>query len=148
MKIIPAFLLIVFALISKAQNKPSDSQAIEMLKRFYFAYNAAWSNSHTGVPFKKLELLQRRYCTKKMRKEVKEEGVDQDPLLGADNTYAEHLKTIKVTKDPVKSNVYTVSYINHTMGGDYKPADIGVVLHVTVVKEGKSFKIDAVDEQL
>jgi hypothetical protein len=130
---------------TRAQNNVGDNQVIQMLKEFYIAYNAAWSTAKGEIPIKKLRSLQRKYCTNKLINGIKEEDFDHDPLLGEDYEYVEHLKTVTVIKDRNKENTYIVSYIdNTTQGGN--PIDIKVVLHVTVVKEGGSFKIASVKE--
>ena len=145
-KLIFVLLFMASAVVAKAQNDAEEKQAVQMLKEFYIAYNAAWSTAHHGIPIKKLDSLQRKYCTKKMRDEVKEFGLDHDSVIGVDNLYAEHLKTVTVIKDSAKTNAYMVSYSYHTTFGS-QSTDTKVVLHVTFVKEGVNFKIDSVIEQ-
>jgi hypothetical protein len=129
---------------ARSQNDVADKQAVQMLKEFYTAYNTTWSTTKGYVLTKKLDSLQRKYCTKKLKNEVKEFGLDHDPLIGDDYTDAEHLKTLTVTKDSAKASAYIVSYIAHTLSASNKPIDEKVIIHVTVVKEGESFKIAAV----
>jgi hypothetical protein len=130
---------------ARAQNNVEDKQAIQMLKEFYIAYNAAWSAAKGEIPMKKLRSLQRKYCTSKLINAIKDEDFDHDPLLGEDYEYVEHLNTVTVIKDRNKGNTYIVSYIDHTTQGG-NPIDIKVVLHVILVKEGGSFKIASVKE--
>jgi hypothetical protein len=93
----------------------------------------------------KLEALQKKYCTEKLKKEIGGDELNQDPLIGGvDYTDVEHLKTLKITKDTTKVNAYVVFYITHTLTADYKPTDKKVVLHVTVVQEKGTFKIASV----
>jgi hypothetical protein len=147
-KLLFIFLFTASAIISKAQNNAGDKQAVQMLKEFYIAYNTAWSTTPVKdyrLLSKKLDSLQRKYCTIWLRKQLKElakgEGADHDLLTNDEYTNVEHLKTLKIIKDPSKANAYTVSYIDHTMSPAYKPIDKTVIIHVTVAKESGSFKI-------
>jgi len=149
MKKISLILLFVICVFSlKAQNNTSDPQVVQMLKEFYTAYNTAWASHLPATPLiKKLDSLQTKYCTIAARKELKKllkaSGLDHDALTNDEGTDVEHLKkTLKITKDPIKTNDYIVSYIDHTMTPAYKPIDKTVIIHVTVVKENGSFKID------
>ncbi|HWD88567.1 MAG TPA: hypothetical protein VG367_10605 [Mucilaginibacter sp.] len=133
----------------KAQNDSTDKQAMQMLTEFYTAYNTAWAvHSAPDVLIKRLDSLQSKYCTIKLRailkKEFKKNGLDHDLLLNDQGTDIEHLKTLTVTKDATKSNAYIVSYTVHTTRG-YKPIDIKVIIHVSVVKEHGKLKIASTD---
>ena len=143
-KILLAFLIITSVIASKAQDSSSGQQAVHMLKEFYTAYNTAWSTTKGYVLIKKLDSLQRKYCTKKLRNEVKEIGLDHDPLIGIDYTDVEHLKTLSITKDPGNANGYIVFYMAHTLSASNKPTDEKVVIHVIVVKEEGVAKIASV----
>jgi len=141
-RILFVFLFIASAVISKAQNNAPDGQAIHMLKEFYTAY--------CTIPFipkniHKIDSLQTRYCTIKLRKELKglykETGLGHDVLTNDEGTDLEHLKTLKIIKDTSKANAYIVSYIDHTLSAANKPIDKTVVIHVTVAKENGRFKI-------
>jgi hypothetical protein len=145
------FLFITSAIISKAQNSTSDQQVIQMLKEFYIAYNTAWATGKlsttkdAAILVKKLDSLQTKYCTIKLRKELKElykkERLDHDLLTNDEYTNVEHLKTLKITKDETKANAYIVSYVDHTMSPAYKPIDKTVIIHITVAKESGIYKI-------
>jgi hypothetical protein len=130
---------------SKAQNDSSDKQAVQMLKEFYTAYNTVCSTTKGRVQNRKLDSLQRKYCTKAAQKELKDfstgEAADHDPLINDEYTDVAHLKTLKIVKDLSKTNAYIVSYVDHTLSGAYKPIDKTVVIHVTVEKENGVFKI-------
>ena len=139
-----SIILLTNANCASSQNFTPDKQAIKMLKEFYTAYNTAWSTTKGHELAKKLDSLQLKYCTKKLIRQVKEAGLDQDPLIGIDYTDVEHLKTLTITNDSTKINTYVVSYIAHTLSASNKPIDEKVVIHATVIKEGKSFKIDTV----
>jgi hypothetical protein len=145
MKNIFLFLLFISgAITTKAQNA-SDKQAMQMLKEFYVAYNTVWSTDKYPRLQKKLDSLQRKYCTIWLRKQLKElskgEGADHDLLINDEFTDVPHLKTLKIIKDVSKPNAYIVSYVDHTMSPAYKPIDKTVIIHVTVAKENGSYKI-------
>jgi len=129
---------------TQAQNVVDDKQAVQMLKEFYTSYNTAWSTTKGFVLTKKLDSLQLKYCTKKLRREVKESGLDQDPLIGIDYTDVGHLKTLTITRDAAKKNSYVVCYIAHTLSAANKPIDERVIIHVTVIKERGKLKIESV----
>lgn len=131
-----------------AQNDIADNQAIQMLKEFYTSYNIAWSiHAAPDVLVKRLDSLQKKYCTIKLRNELKEEfkqdGLDHDLLINDEYTDIEHLKTLTITKDKTKVNAYVVSYVVHTTRA-YKPVDQKVIIHLTIAKEGDGFKIASV----
>jgi hypothetical protein len=150
-KIILVFLFVTGALVSEAQNISSDEPAVEMLKAFYTAYNTAWATAtlkteqDARVLIKKLDSLQTKYCTIKLRRELKElfkkEGLDHDLLINDEGTDIPHLKTLKIVKDESKADAYTVSYVDHTLSPSNKPIDKTVIIHVAVAKENGSYKI-------
>lgn len=142
------FLILFFlsrAFITNAQNLTTDKVAVQMLKEFYTAYNTVWSTAKYPRLQKKLDSLQRQYCTLWLRKQLKElakgEGADHDLLTNDEYTDVAHLKTLKIVKDTTKPNYYIVSYVDHTMSPAYKPIDKTVVIHVRVAKENGSWKI-------
>jgi len=120
-----------------------------MLTIFYTAHNSAWINTEDNfVLVKKLDSLQKKYCSLRFQKVIKKEfklgGLDHDLLTNDEGADANFFKTLKVEKDKVNQNVYSVSYTYHTKDPSYRPIDKKVILHVTVVKEGDSYKIDSV----
>jgi len=148
-KLIFIFLFISSAFASKAQNDVAGTQAVQMLKEFYIAYNTAWSTTHNGyVLIKKLDSLQEKYCTLSLRKELKKEfkrvGLDHDELINDEFTDVAHLNTLRVTIDKNKPNNYIVYYTVFDKDASNKPIQIKIVIQVTVVKERGSFKIASV----
>ncbi len=156
MKTITYFFLTVLIIFSNigcahAQTSIEDKQAMQMLKEFYIAHNIAWSVARTTGPYvliKKLDSLQKKYCSVRMRKELKEEqkknGLDYDLLTNDEHADVKHLKTLTITKDATKTNGYTVSYIASNTDPTGKPIDEKAVIHVTVVKENEGLKIASV----
>ena len=143
-KIILVLLFAQYYFISNAQVVPNDKRAIEMLKKFYTAYNTVYSTDKYPLLQKRLDSLQKQYCTIWLRKQLKElakgEGLDHDLLVNDECTDVAHLKTLKVVQD-AKPNTYIVSYVDHTFSPAYKPIDKTVFIHVTVEKENELYKI-------
>lgn len=122
-------ILISFSSFCQAQNKaPNDSAAI-MLKQFYTSYISTEEESQ-------LTLIKKQYCTKKILNRIaKDEELDADPFLQAQDTDIDWLRTLVINKDTQKPNVYTVSYIsNYTKKR--------IINKLLVVKVGQAYKID------
>jgi len=113
MKFIFTLLLVATAITSKAQNNSSD-QAITMLKKFYTAYMSEFSSSHDlRVSEHNLLSLRQKYCTSTCLKQYQKlvEETDSDPLIKAQDSDKDLLKTLKIKRNLNKPNLYTVSYI-------------------------------------
>ncbi|MGC9342619.1 MAG: hypothetical protein ACP5E3_07970 [Bacteroidales bacterium] len=152
MKNILHLFIITILLISNincAQSQNKNEQVIEMLKEFYTAYNKAWENIDDPLTLKNtLVSLQQKYCSEKLQNKLKDfykmYGLDHDLLLddvGTDTITLQ--KTLSVTKDLEKDNSYVVSYIANIEDPD-KTLKKKVTIHLTVVNEKDSFKIDQV----
>jgi hypothetical protein len=131
---------------ARAQN---DKQAVQMLKEFYNAHNTVWSTTKDNyILIRKLDSLQRKYCTMSLRRELKKEfqanGLDHDILTNDYDINIEALKTMSISKDPTKPKGYIVSWTISTLNPSYKPIKKKVFVHVTVVKENNSSKINSV----
>jgi hypothetical protein len=100
-----------------------------MLKQFYTSYISADEESQ-------LTLIKKQYCTKKILNRIaKDEELDADPFLQAQDTDIDWLRTLVINKDTQKPNVYTVSYIsNYTKKR--------IINKLLVVKVGPAYKID------
>jgi hypothetical protein len=151
-KLLFFILLIAIAFVSKAQNNASDKQAIQMLKEFYTAHCKIWTVKPPLPPETfnvKLDSLQKKYCTQKIRKEAKKglDDVGYDLLTGDWGIDIESLKTMTVVKDSTKGNTYIVSY---TVVGypqsPTKPVKEHVILHVTLIKENGELKIASIKD--
>ena len=143
-------IIIIFLFIcgcAKAQNNASEKQTESMLLEFYTKHFQIWTNTPATVPanmlYEKLDSLMQKYCTLKLRNNAKKAfkyvGADfvTNELMGNLN---ENLKIEKATKE----NEYIVSFVathSDAPGGAIKKQ---AILHVTVVKEGESYKIDSV----
>ena len=130
---------------TQTQNNISDKQEVQMLKDFYTAYSSVM---FTVKDIHKIESLQKKYCTIRLRRELRKEievaGLDHDLLTNDYGINVKALNTMSVTKDSVKINSFIVSYVLPTLSASYKLIEAKVVIHVIVVKEEGSFKIDSV----
>ncbi|MCF6404249.1 YbjP/YqhG family protein [Chitinophaga filiformis] len=122
-------ILICLSSFCQAQNKAPNDSAATMLKQFYTSYISADEESQ-------LTSIKKQYCTKKILNRIaKDEELDADPFLQAQDTDMDWLKTLVISKDAQKPNVYSVSYINNY---DKKR----IVNKLVVVKVGQTYKID------
>ncbi|WP_188133930.1 DUF3828 domain-containing protein [Chitinophaga sp. CF418] len=126
-------ILIFFSSYCRGQNKTSNDSAATMLKQFYTSYITA---SVESLDEKKLTLIKKQYCTKKILNRIaKDEELDNDPFVNAQDTDIDWLRTLVINKDPKKPNVYIASYIsNYTKKR--------IINKLLVVKEGQTYKID------
>lgn len=122
-------MLIFFSSFCRAQNKVSNDSAATMLKQFYTSYITAEEESQ-------LTLIRKKYCTKKiLNKIAKDEELDADPFLQAQDTDSDWVRTLVINKDAQKPNVYIVSYIdNYTKKR--------IINKLVVIKQGQAYKID------
>ena len=131
-----------------SQNNASD-KCIIMLKEFYTTYCKIWNIRpipHPNDHYIKIDSLQEKYCTQRLRKEAKEWFFDGHDLLTNDwGIDIESLETMKIIQDSIEEKTYIVSYVvdSYPIAPD-KPIKKQVVLHVTVVKEGENYMIDSV----
>lgn len=138
-----------------AQSQNEEEQIKSMLKEFYMQYNAVWKSSPDYTPDEfeeKVFSLQKLYCSKKLNNELAklyETYKLEHDLLTNDfgGTDEETLKsTLSVVKDDSSANTYVVSYTVH-IGYPSKPRDEKNVIHLKIIKEDGSYKIDEVLEE-
>ena len=140
--------VIYFNCCVSAQNINSEQQIIDMLTNFYTAYNSVWINTPVSTPanvlHEKLDSLQEKYCSVKLRDKAKRYFEYGQDLLTNDlgSVYAN--EDLKVEKDSVKENSYIVSFVASNSDVSGKLIKQKVVLHVSVIKVGEGYKIDEV----
>jgi len=140
--------ILLLSSISCVSAQDEEKQIVSMLQEFYVAYNTVSANCGLDVLKTKLDSLQRKYCSQKFRIELKKfydiHGLDHDILIN--DVYTEDIKNLRisVTKDDTRKNTYYVSYIAVVTGMGNKKTNEKVQIHVTVVKEGETYKIDNV----
>jgi hypothetical protein len=130
---------------ASAQNNVPEKQAVQMLREFYTAY----SKIKFTVKYRnQIDSLQKKYCTIKLRKELKEEfkagGLDHDPLTNDYGMDDVKLKTMLIKRESATVNVYSVSYTTSTTSPANKPIEEKVTLHVAVAEETGVLKIASV----
>jgi hypothetical protein len=152
MKILKILALSSLLLIVNGCNAQTDKgdEAISMLINFYTAHANIWSIPPSEISpadfDKKLDSLAGKYCTSKLRTEVRKYLEDGHDLLTDDRGMSkESLNSLSVVKE-AKENTYVVSYIvdSFPVAPD-KPVKKKVVLQVTVVMEGVNYKIASVN---
>jgi hypothetical protein len=130
--------LVAAAFTAKAQNQPAD-KGITMLTEFYKAYISVSSNEQMDLKVMeaKLTALRRNNLTKACQKQFTEliEETDGDPIIKAQDTYKELLKTLVIKKDVKKSNRYLVTYTD--IAGSRQKTTI----YVTLAMQGNNLKI-------
>ena len=144
--IIFAFFLTQSSCIS-AQYNNSDNEIIAMLNEFYVAYSNIWSTTSLSPDIldSKLDSIQKKYCTLRLRNEAKEYLEDGHDLLTNDYGIGiESIKTLAIMKDSTEENAYIVTYGVVNSDVTNNPVTQNVLLNVFVVKDEESFKIDKV----
>jgi len=138
-KLFIAFLiadLLFFSGTTKAQNPVADKGASLMLKEFYTTYMTEVAGSAPPKEFeKKLTLLKRKYCTTTFINKIPKlaEQTDSDPVIKAQDSSTECVRTLIINPDLKKPNQYIASYTD----GYSK-----VMIHIAVVKQNGAYMID------
>jgi hypothetical protein len=146
MRTVSSFLICLLFTFSSScgqtiQNNSTDKEAEKMLKDFYTNYFSAFVEPPSELSQKKLDMLQKQFCTEAFNKKIPEiiEQTDGDVFLKAQDSDIKYLKTLTVSKDLQKEE-YIVSYI-----ADATPEEkITITLHITLVKVGNNYKISSV----
>lgn len=134
----------------QAQNTIDENGVEKMIKDFYTKHSNIWENTPTSVPanvlHEKLDSLAQKYCTKKIRNEAKSWFVNGQDLFTNDyGMDIESLKTLRITKDTLKANCYIVRFTTTNSDASGKPVKQNVTLHISVIKDRDSYKIDEIN---
>jgi hypothetical protein len=142
----------VFTLTSscgQTQNNSMEKEAEKILLEFYTKHFQVWRipSLPSDVRYEKLDSLMQKYCTSKLRNEAREafENVGVDFLTN--DRIGDSNESLKVEKEAGNENGYIISFISDVALYSDAPGATTkkqIVLHVTVVKEGESYKIDSV----
>ena len=81
--------------------------------------------------------IQKKYCTVRFLKIIKNQELDEDPFLKAQDSDSAWVKTLSVVKEAGKENTFGVSYIDKTNGHK-------TIIHVMLLKSKEGNKIDNV----
>ena len=127
---------------AQAQENSSDTQASNMLRTFYTCYIKAYNCSNDlNLVEKEFDFLKKKYCTKdlldKIAKQLKNDELDYDPFIKAQDSNIGNEKTLNIKKDGEKNNIYIVTYVDVY---DHKIK----VINVHLVKQKDGYKIDSV----
>jgi hypothetical protein len=143
-----AVLFLSHSSCTSAQDNTSNKEIIATLNEFYIGYSAIWSTTPSlspGILNSKLDSIQEKYCTLKLRSEAKEYLEDGHDLLTNDYGIGrESLETLTIVKDSTKASSYIVTYVVVNSDAANNPVKQQVSLHVFVVKEKDEYKIDDV----
>ncbi len=136
-------LLMFLFVITSCQNNESNNQvnekvvatstnnagsAINMLKEFYTSYITAQKNDFRG---KSVDAILSKYLTSELIEELNNKELDCDPIVNAQDISIEWLKTLEITKNTKKKNVYDISYNGKQ-----------VMVQVSVIENNKNFRIN------
>ncbi|MCI0523538.1 MAG: hypothetical protein L0Y37_07795, partial [Bacteroidales bacterium] len=133
-----------------AQNgMTKEKEIVEMLKTFYESQGAIWSIPASEISTilfeQKLDSLAEMYSTPKLRKEATEWLDDGHDLFTNDwGIRSKDIGTIEIKRDMSKNDAYIVTYTTFLDNPGNNPQKKYVTLNVTVVMDGKSYKIDSV----
>jgi hypothetical protein len=122
----------------KPQSNADEEQVVNMLTDFYTGYITIIAKGPMDFE-DKLIALKEKCCTKKLLDKVAEDfknELDYDPFINAQDSDVAWLKTLSVVKEPQKENTYSVSYRSNDT--------TKVVIHLRVIKQDSSFKIDGI----
>ncbi|WP_426059773.1 DUF3828 domain-containing protein [Hymenobacter sp. B1770] len=112
-----------------------------MLKEFYTAYITEGAKAPTPFNLAKSRALQKKYCTaslsSKINAQYKSGQLEADPFLQAQDVDISWLKTLSFNRNASRLNTYTVSYFD-------AESNEKIVIHLTVIKQGDSFRISAI----
>lgn len=138
--LVVSMLLISQNSIGQSQTNITDNQIIAMLKKFYTDYITAgdYYANPDGLEDKEI-LIRDRYCSKKLLKLIYSGDyiIDDDPFVKANGgNDVKWLKTLKIHRESETKNIFNVSFL------DYRNEYVSI--HLTVIKENGSFKIDDV----
>jgi hypothetical protein len=129
---------------SQTKQGYSQLQISNTLKEFYTAYFHLQSDPY---PLEKqthiADSLLDRYCTKEFinfyRNIQGPEELDWDPFFDANYIEGDILKTIKISKDKVKNDLYYVSYLK-------KYSNEVTTIELSIIKEKEVYKINSLPQ--
>ena len=111
-----------------------------MLRSFYASYLTECSR--VSMSNEKLDSIKKAYCTvgflNHLNRQYEEFELDWDPFIAAQLCDTEWLKSLTITKDNQRNNLYNVSFFR------YPEDKIKVTIKMIVVKESDNYKIDYV----
>lgn len=125
-------------------NVSGDDQIVNMIKRFYTEYNAAWDRNSDYNLTHVLDSLMKEYCTNSFIAEHKILDLDHDPIIKDTYATSDYLKSIIVERDSSLPKSYTVTYIAPIQDPLGKFKEEVITISVTVRMENGTYKIDSI----
>jgi hypothetical protein len=135
--LLPVLGLIILYLLVKCQSTTEEEKISSMLRTFYTNYITEISEtSDAKKEISYLDSLTHIYCTSSLLEKIKNEELDYDPFINAQDADIEWLKTLTINKDADVNNLYVVSYLE-----TYSFQQIKIKL--LIVKQKNCYKIDS-----
>jgi len=121
----------------------SDTEIKKMIKEFYTAYiTQSLDTISSNENIEKLDSISQIYCTKSLLDSIKNEfennELDYDPIINAQDTHPEMLKTMMINKNQ-KVNKYKVMFLSDTYDSSFEEVNL------SIVKEGNKYKISSLN---
>lgn len=132
----------------QAHKNSIKKEAESMLIDFYTNYITVFATEPPGLSSqKKLEVLQKLYCTEELFKKIPfiVEQTDADPFLKAQDCDINWLQTLNIIEDKQSHNEYIVSYSYDQLvdANSDKTVKAVVTIRATLVRDGNNFKISS-----
>ena len=128
------FALTVIVYSIGCQTKNEEEKKLSMLRTFYTNYITAISEG----PIESSDSIRNSFCTQSLITQInKDDNLDYDPLINAQDADKRSLKTLKIRRDSLLKDWYIVKYSeNHSQQT--------VKIKLMVVKENDNYKIDSI----
>jgi hypothetical protein len=102
--------------LKQVNSDSENKQALRMLKDFYYSYVGSIVNDTTIIRGK-LDSIKEQNCTKRLLNKIsKQEDLEVDPFLQAQDANRETLTTLTFRRDLKLPNTYIVSYTDNIFG--------------------------------
>jgi hypothetical protein len=115
----------------REQTKP-----VNFIKAFYTNYVLKISGDRPPNR-KEMDIFMNNYCTKELLQKIKDEELDEDPFIRAQDSDSSSVKTLSVIAEQGQPNSFLVSYL---ITNNKKIVNI----HVKLVAFNTSYKIDGI----
>ena len=113
---------------SSTENDPSETK-IEFVKNFYEEYIIELSKMPMDLD--RIDSVKKKFLTAELHSDLKEQGLDYDPFLNAQDFHDDILEKLAYDEHPEKKDVVKVSYID-----DYTSSTVSISLEVVELANG------------
>ncbi|MBK0402091.1 hypothetical protein I5M27_03790 [Adhaeribacter sp. BT258] len=132
--------VIILQFICGCNNLSTEKEDILFIKKFYQEYNGELSKEAESIS--KRDSILKSYCTSRLvsflEKQYRENELDWDPFLNAQDMNIKTPETLRVIKENSKYNLYSISYVWAPTGDTVD--NIGLI----IINEKGTPKIDYV----